>query len=218
MSNRKAALSAVLALTTLAAGLGWTAQGAAQPAPAASALAPDDQALVDKAVAYLGGLGEAKGRFLQTEPNGGSIGGELYLARPGRARFAYDAPSNRVVVSDGRNVSVADPRLRTFDRYPLGATPLALFLAKDVRMDKGVQVIRVDHSADGFSLTARDARHPRAGQVTLSFSDHPVRLTEWRLANAQGQVTTVRILSLNETSGLDPDLFVAHDPRAGDAQ
>jgi outer membrane lipoprotein-sorting protein len=216
--NRRTLASAALALTALAAGLGWTAPGLAQPAPAASALSPDDQALVDKAVAYLGGLGEAKGRFIQTEPNGGQIGGEVYLARPGRARFAYDAPSNRVVVSDGHNVSVADPRLKTFDRYPLGATPLALFLAKDVRMDKGVRVERVDHTADGFSLTAREARHPRAGQVTLSFSEHPMRLTEWRLANAQGQVTTVRILNLTETSGLDPDLFVARDPRAGDAQ
>lgn len=216
MPIRRTVLSAALAGLVL----GSSAAGLAQPAPpaAAGALSPDDRALVDRAAAYLGALGEAKGRFVQTEPNGGSIGGELYLARPGRARFAYDPPSNRVVVSDGRNVSVADPRLRTFDRYPLGATPLALFLAKDVRMDKGVQVVRVDHTDDGFSLTVRDAHHPRAGQATLSFSDHPMRLAEWRLANAQGQVTTVRIISLSETSGLDPALFVAHDPRAGDAQ
>ncbi|MDR3510023.1 MAG: outer-membrane lipoprotein carrier protein LolA [Caulobacteraceae bacterium] len=211
---RRSLLAAALKLG-LTLGLGLATTAGAAPAAAPAPLAAADQALVDRASAYLGGLDEMKGRFVQTDPRGNTSQGELYLKRPGRARFAYDPPSGQLVVSDGFNVSVSDPRLKTFDRYPLGSTPLSLFLAKDVRLDRGVQVTRVTRFSDGFALTARDSRHPNGGEVTLSFSDQPMRLREWSLTSAQGQVTRVRITSLETASGLDPALFVLRDPRPG---
>src|SRR5947199_9803015 len=90
----------------------------AAPPPALSAA---DQALVDKAVAYLQGLSEARGRFTQTDGRGAPTTGELFLKRPGKARFAYDPPSGLLVVSDGGRVIVQDKRLDTFTPYPLGA-------------------------------------------------------------------------------------------------
>jgi outer membrane lipoprotein-sorting protein len=202
----------------LAAGLilAGALSGGAQAAPAAAPPPPlpaQDKALVDRAATYLGGLNEMKGRFVQTDGRGAVSQGLLYLKRPGRARFAYDPPSSQLVVSDGFNVSVVDPRLKTFDRYPLGATPLSLFLARDVRLDRGVEVTRVDHFSDGFALTARDVRHRNAGTVTLTFADSPMRLREWSLTDAQGQVTRVKITTLEPASGLDPALFVLRDPR-----
>ncbi len=185
----------------------------AAPVAPAAPLSPEDKALVDKAAAYLGGISQAKGRFVQTDARGQTSQGVLYLKRPGQARFAYDPPSNQLVVSDGFNVSIMDPRLKTFDRYPLGATPLSLFLARDVRLDKGVEVTRVTRFADGFSITARDARHPRAGEVTLTFSSQPVRLREWNMLDAQGAATHIRITALEAASGLDPALFTLRDPR-----
>ena len=181
--------------------------------PPAAPLSAQDQALVDKAGDYLANLAEVKGHFVQTDARGQTVQGELFIKRPGKARFAYDPPSSRLVVSDGFNVSLADPRLKTFDRYPLGSTPLALFLSRDVRTDKTVEITRVDHFSDGFSITARDARHRNAGSVTLTFSDSPTRLREWSLTDGQGQVTQMRI-NLQPASGLDPSLFVLRDPRA----
>ena len=181
----------------------------AQPA----ALTAADQALVDKAVAYLQELTEAKGRFTQTDPRGGTTQGELYLKRPGKARFAYDPPSGLLVVSDGGSVAVQDPRLKTFDSYPLGATPLSLFLAKTIRLDRGVQVTRVSRAADGFSITARDGKKETAGQIMLTFADSPMALKGWTVTDAQGRTTQVRLDSLERTSGLDASLFVLKDPR-----
>src|SRR4051812_46683436 len=100
----------------------------AQPA-APAALSAADQALVSRAVAYLEGLTEAKARFVQTDARGRATTGQLFMKRPGKARFAYDPPSGLLVVSDGGVVSIHDARLKTFDSYPLGATPLSLFLA-----------------------------------------------------------------------------------------
>jgi outer membrane lipoprotein-sorting protein len=176
-------------------------------------ISAEDQALVDKAVAYLQGLSEAKGRFTQTDGRGAVTTGELFLKRPGKARFAYDPPSGLLVVSDGGSVAVADSRLKTFDSYPLGATPLSLFLAKTIRLDKGVQVTRVARAADGFIITARDGKKETAGQLQLAFSDNPMALKSWSVTDAQGRTTQVRIDSLERTSGLDPSLFVLKDPR-----
>jgi outer membrane lipoprotein-sorting protein len=181
----------------------------AAPAPA---LSPQDQALVQKATAYLEGLTEAKGRFVQIDARGVSTEGTLFLKRPGKARFAYDPPAGLLVVSDGGNVSVQNSRLKTFDSYPLMATPLSLFLAKRIRLDRGVVVTRVSRLSDGFSITARDGNKQAEGSITLTFLSEPMTLASWTVADAQGQ-TTVRLSGLERTSGLDPSLFVLKDPR-----
>ena len=204
-------------LLVLAAALGALSPlGAlAQPAPAISAA---DQALVDKAVAYLQALGEAKGRFVQTDARGAVTQGELFLKRPGKARFAYDPPSGLLVVSDGGRVIVQDKRLNTFTAYPLGATPLSLFLAKTIRLDKGVEVTRVARASDGFTITARDGKKQTAGQISLTFTSAPMALVGWTVTDAQGHATQIRIVGLAPASGLDPALFVLKDlrPKAPD--
>jgi len=181
--------------------------------PAAAQVGPGDQALVDRAVAYLQAMGEAKARFIQTDARGASSQGTVFLKRPGKARFAYDPPSGLLVVSNGATVSVADSRLKTFDAYPLMSTPLSLFLAKTIRLDRGVQITRVARQSDGFTITARDGRKQTAGQISLTFTDAPLALRGWAVGDAQGRTTRVRLVGLQSVSGLDPGLFVLKDPR-----
>ena len=185
----------------------------ATPAFAQAALGAADKALVDRAVAYLEGLTEAKGRFVQTDHRGRSTTGQLYMKRPGKARFAYDPPSGLLVVSDGGVVSVQDKRLKTFDQYPLGATPLSLFLARTIRLDRGVAVTRVQRLADGFTITARDGKKETAGQIALTFTDSPLALAGWTVTDAQGRPTRVQLQGLARAAGLDKSLFVLKDPR-----
>lgn len=179
----------------------------------APGLKAEDQALVDRAVAYLEGLAEAKGRFVQTDPRGSTSQGAVYLKRPGKARFDYDAPAGLLVVSDGGRVSIANSKLKTFESYPLMATPLSLFLARQIRLDRGVVISRVSRLSDGFSITARDGKKQAEGQITLSFTDSPLRLAGWTVTDAQGQSTRIRLTQLEKASGLAPSLFVLNDPR-----
>jgi len=188
--------------------------GGALPFTAAHAALPaDDQALVDQAVAYLEGLSEARGRFVQTDARGQQVPGSLYLKRPGKARFDYDPPAGLLVVSDGGRVSIANSRLKTFDSYPLMATPLSLFLARQIRLDRGVVVTRVSRQSDGFTVTARDQKKQAEGQITLAFADSPLRLIGWTVTDAQGASTRIQLTKLEKTSGLAPSLFVLKDPR-----
>ena len=150
---------------------------------------------------------------MQTDGQGRTTQGTFYLKRPGRARFEYDAPSGMVVVADGAAVTVADSRLMTFNRYPLGSTPLSLFLARNIRLDKSVAITGVDHVPGGFVILARDGARKTPGQLALAFSEQPMQLTSWSVTDAQGRTTRVRLIGLQRTSGLDKALFTPHDPR-----
>lgn len=180
-----------------------------------AALSTHDQILVNKAARYLQTLSEVQGRFEQTDPRGVVEAGDIYLKRPGKARFQYDPPSGLVVVSDGHNVSVWDSRLRTFNHTPLGATPLGILLARQVRLDQDVDVFRVGQYDDGFYISARNANGQAAteGYITLVFGGSPLALRGWTLVDGQGQATKVRISDL-EPQTIKPELFVLNDPRS----
>ena len=169
---------------------------------------------VDKAAAYLQGLTQARGRFAQTDARGSRTQGEVMINRPGRARFAYDPPSGLLVVADGANVSVSNSQLKTFDRYPLMATPLSLFLARQVRLDKSIVITEVRRAADGFTITARDGSRRAEGSISLRFSANPLALAGWTVSDAQGQTTQIQLTDFAPTSGLAPGLFELKDPHA----
>jgi len=189
--TRRAALAALASL-------------AAAPAFALSA---DDQALVARAVAYLDGLSSVKARFTQADQRGEVAVGTLFLARPGRARFQYDPPSSLLITSDGHTVVVGDSRLKTLQRFPLSQTPLAIFLADHIRLDRGAQVTRVDRSASGFSVTARSNRGLAQGEITLYFDQNPMQLLGWVVIDAQARTTRVTLDSLTPIPTPSPDLF-----------
>jgi outer membrane lipoprotein-sorting protein len=197
--------------TLIAAGLGIALAGAGA-ARADAPLSPEDKVLVDKAAAYLQGLGEMKGRFEQIDYRGGVSQGDIFLKRPGRARFAYDPPYGLLVISDGSSVMVSDPRLKSVNRYLLALTPLSILLAKQVRLDRGVVVTRVDRFTDGFAITARDAHHRNQGEITLTFGDNPMALREWKMTVAQRRITDIRLTAFEPTSGLDSNLFSIPSP------
>ena len=209
----KARLFVMLGLAALISSQALAQAPAKRPAIANQSLSVQDRALVDQASAYLEGLGQAKGRFVQTDPRGSQTRGDLYMQRPGKMRFAYDPPQGLLVVSDGYNVSVADSRLKTFEKYPLGATPLALLLARHVSLDKGVVIDRVSRSADGFSITAHDGRIQAEGRIRLVFSNAPLALKSWTVTDAQGQSTRIDISELKSVTGLSASLFQLKDPR-----
>jgi outer membrane lipoprotein-sorting protein len=188
------------------------------PQPRAPAAAPvqlgaADQALVDRAVAYLEGLNSASGRFVQTDPRGSVTQGQIVMQRPGKARFDYEAPSGLLVVADGVAVNVLDRRLKTFQSYPLSSTPLGLFLAGRIKLDGGVRVTRVTRLSDGYSLTAEDPRRQTRGSITLHFAEGPLRLTGWNVIDARAAQTRVQLSEFGPAARLEPALFVLRNPR-----
>lgn len=182
-------------------------------APKAAPLTSEQKGLVAQATNYIQGLSSAKGRFIQTDQRGTVTQGDFYMQRPGRARFAYEGPSGLLVVSNGNNVNIFDRRLKTFESYPLSRTPLALLLAREVRLDRGVVITDVRKLADGFTIVAQDAKRQTLGRISLDFSDGPVSLIGWTVSDVKGSQIRVRLVDFEKTGGLDPKLFVLTDPR-----
>jgi outer membrane lipoprotein-sorting protein len=179
----------------------------------AESLTPADAALVQRATAYLQHLTTAKGRFTQTNPRGQTVTGTFVLQRPGKARFDYDPPSGVTIASDGHRVAVLDRRLKTIQAVPLGFTPLGLFLAKDIRLDRGVTVVKVMRSPGDFTVVARDARKKTQGQIALDFTESPIALTGWTITDAGGGATRVRLADFAPSAPREASFFVLHDPR-----
>lgn len=201
MPTRRTALAGLTAAAVLPAGA------------AAPRLGEAERTLASRGAAWLDNLVEARGDFIQTDPGGRTRRGEVFLHRPGRARFAYGPPSSLLVVADGTFVSVADPRLKTFERYPLGATPLSLFLSGRIQLEGEARVTAVRRTSAGFEITAQDSRRRAEGRITLAFSDAPLALTGWTVTDAQGRSTQVQLEDFRAVSGLPPRLFVLDDPR-----
>jgi len=207
-----AALTAASAAPVLAQGSKNQFSGLISP-PSFNAA---DKARIASATNYLTALGTAHGRFEQTDFKGRKTVGTWYLARPGKMRFEYDAPYSLLIVSDGKNVSMWDPRLQSFDRYPLSETPLSLFLARQIRFDQNVVVTAVSSNGQGFTLKARDRRKSVEGSVVLGFDQAPggaITLREWTITDAAGRATNLRLTSFARDSALKPELFVLNKPQ-----
>jgi outer membrane lipoprotein-sorting protein len=203
--NRGIALAALLLLVA-------APRATLAVAPASPPISSEDLALAQKAVDYLQALTSAQARFVQTDPRGAVSQGEFWLQRPGKARFQYDPPSGMVIASDGRRVSVLNPRLKTFQSYPLGLTPLSVILGREIRLGHGVEVSSVARKPGGFSVVARSGRKNEQGRIVLDFTDAPLALTGWTITNAQGGETTVRLVGLHPAGGFDPHLFDLPSP------
>ena len=176
------------------------------PLLAAPAFGPGtDVTAIDR---YLRALRVAQGRFRQTNPDGSTQTGRFMLQKPGRIRFEYDAPPGAMVIADGTNVGVFDPKSnRNPTRYPLSRTPLQLLLREDLSLREPGMVLGATRDGDGAHVTVVDPRQPDAGRMVLTFAEDPVALRRWQIRTPDGQGTTVAISEMQTGNPVDGSLF-----------
>ncbi len=153
-----------------------------------------------------------QGRFLQTNPDGSTIGGRFWLQRPGKVRFEYDVPSPLLLISDGATVSLQDRRLRTTDRYPLRKTPLYFLLKGNVSLEKDVLVTGVENRGGLTIMAVRDKAREADGELTIIYDDIANQLREWAIADRQGRVTRVRLVDVSTGGTINQTLFDTPGP------
>jgi len=182
----------------MAASLGTAAFGA--PAFA------QDQVLVEVSK-YLNQLRSVTGRFTQVNANGSKSSGVYYLQRPGKMRFEY-GKGNALVLSDGINVGVFDPKSsQIVQRYPLGVTPLRFLLRDRIDLTER-NLSRGTSSRNGFTyVTLQDPKKPRDGTMVLTLQNRPPSLREWTVTDKAGQKTTVRLETIETAGNLSSRLF-----------
>ena len=190
--------------------LAWLLGG--QPAPAAlpSATHAGDIARIED---YLNDLTTLKADFVQINPDGGTVTGELYYQRPDKMRLDYDPPSDILIISDGWTIVYYDRRLEQVSHLFINSTPLGFLLSDDIRLSGDVTVTDVERSAGELHVTLVQTDEPNQGSIQLSFAEDPLELRRWTVLDAQGQATHV-VLERPETElSLDRELFRFRNPK-----
>jgi outer membrane lipoprotein-sorting protein len=141
---------------------------------------------------YLNALQTAQGGFTQINADGTLSTGQIYIKRPGRIRFEYNAPDDTMVLAGGGQLAIFDPRSNAGpDRYPLRNTPLSIILRENVNLDAENMVTNVVSDGTTTTVTAQDPENPQYGNIQLVFTANPVELRQWIVTDDLGTQTTV---------------------------
>ena len=189
-----------------------------KPAPAAGARVVfgdlSDEAVAERALQYIEGLGALSGDFIQTAPSGAVSTGKFYMRRPGQARFDYDAPTPLKIVATQGLVYVQNEELETTDSYPLKKTPLRFLLSKKIDLSDA-RLAGVDRDDRSVAITWASRDEENAGDLTLELAAPDFSIERWAVRDPQNGVTVVDLQNVESGVKLANRLFAA--PEAGGA-
>src|SRR5476651_61581 len=175
---------------------------------AASALNPEQSAIINRVNNYLSNMQVLSGKFVQVGPDGGRTQCEFYISKPGKVRFEYDDPSPIELIADGQSVVVRDRRLATQDVYPLSQTPLRFLLADHVDLMKDSTLSAV-YADDVFITVVLEEKNGVVGtsRLMMMFAAKDMQLKQWTVTDPQGYDTTVAVYNLDTGKRPDPNMF-----------
>lgn len=177
----------------------------------------DPATLLAQANAYFNGINTLTGSFMQIGADGRRIGGKLTLAKPGRLRFDYDQPSPLEVIADGTSVAVRDRKLNTQDLYFIAQTPLKFLLREKIDLARDLTVTDVANDPGGVRISLEDrATLGGTSKIQLFFDAEVKTLSQWRIVDPQGYITTVMLSNLQRGKSVDGSLFFINYGRAED--
>ena len=182
-------------------------------APALAALPSAHVADLARIEAYLNDLGTLRSDFIQINPDGAKVTGELYYQRPDKMRLDYDPPSDILIISDGWWVIFYDRKLEQVSHLTKGSTPLGFLLSDQIRLSGDVTVTDVARENGELKVTLIQTDEPNQGSIQLAFAEDPLELRRWTVRDAQGQSTYVVLDALETGVPLDKELFRFRNPQ-----
>ncbi len=203
-----------IVLLALGLGLGAAASHARAAGEPVAATLNDEQTLaLGVAETYLNNVRSLRARFIQIAPDGSVAEGKFYLRRPGRLRFEYDPPVPILIVGDGFLLHYQDKELGQINEWPIFDTPIGSLSRDEVGFGKDLVVTDVTRTEGRTTVTVARREDPGEGSLTLYFTSNPTQLAQWRVKDAQGQVTTVALEDLEINVDISAKLFVWEEPK-----
>ena len=186
---------------------------------AALAAGADDTAALRQAEGYLNAIKTLKARFVQVNPDGKSIEGDLYVSRPGRMRLVYDPPTPMLMVADGAFLIYVDTEMKDASHIGLDDTPAGLLLKENLSFsDPSVKLGGVKRGPGTVEITVWMSKDPSAGKLTLVFADQPFELKQWRVLDAQNKEVSITLYEPKIGLPLDRALFRYETRKSGDRE
>jgi outer membrane lipoprotein-sorting protein len=156
---------------------------------------------------YLNGLQTAQTRFTQRNADGSVSTGDVYMHRPGRARFEYDDEELLIIVGGGQLAIYDGRRSRRPEQYPLSQTPLDLILGRNVDLASSDMVVNHRVTGSNTRVLVRDPDRPEIGTMELVFSNSPIALRQWVINDPNGGTVTTSLNDLQQGMSLRSRLF-----------
>lgn len=210
--NRRALLGFLALLSLPLAGGLMPVQALAQLA-ASPPTTPQEQADIVKIQDYLNSITTMKARFLQVAANGSSIGGDVWMHRPGRMRFEYDPPDRMLLVAGHGLLVYYDPAVKQTTNIFLSSTPLGLLLQKNLKLSGKITVTGIARASGQIQLTLIRTEEPRAGTITLIFATDPLTLRSWIITDRQGRKTQISLYDVTYGGTYPDSMFTFVGPK-----
>ncbi len=157
---------------------------------------------------YLNQLQTAQGGFTQINADGTLSTGTIYIKRPGRIRFEYNPPEKSLVIGQGGQLAIFDPRSnQNPETYPLNQTPLGIILQRNVDLGRARMVTNQTSDGTTTTITAQDPDNPQYGNIQLVFTANPIELRQWIVTDDTGTQTTVVLNDLVSGGGISDRKF-----------
>lgn len=189
-------------------------QTGSRAAPPASPVETDPTIIIKRANAYFNGMHTLVADFVQSGADGRSVGGKLYLQRPGRLRFEYAHPSPLEIIADGTSLAIRNRKLNTQDVYFINQTPLKFLLKGNLDLAKDLRIMNVSADQAQTSIRVEDKTTlGGASRITLFFNSEDFVLSRWVVTDPQGNDTRVQLSNVDLHQRLDKSLFMISTER-----
>ena len=178
----------------------------AAPPPNISNL--DTAAIIQKANAYFNSVRSMTADFTQIGADGRTTSGKFYLQKPGRLRFAYDAPSPLEIIADGRSVAIRNRKIAKQDLYLIGQTPLKFLLNTQIDLARDTKVLEAKSGPGEVYVRIEDkATLGGTSRIQLFFDPKTFALIRWVVFDPQGYETKVSLAKIDAQARPDPAHF-----------
>lgn len=140
----------------------------------------------------------------------GRFQGDLYISRPGKFRWDYFEPYEKLILADGNTVYIVDSDLEQItyvsQERALKGTPASILINQG-KLEDRFEIIDIGNSQgmDWVELLPMDAES-QFTRILLSFVGEDLRRME--MADKFGQITRFQFYDLKRNPELDKELFV----------
>lgn len=184
-------------LIVLFAGLLWSGLAQAQSAEN-----------IKKIEDYLNNISTMEATFVQMASNGATAEGRLFIKKPNKIRMEYADPTNVLIVGDGDFIVYNDMDLDQVTHINYEDIPASLILAQNIKIDgKNIKITDFYQDSGSTSITLDYANKGDLGPITLTFSNSPMELKQWRIVDPQSVEVTVSMYDAKKDIELDDKIF-----------
>ena len=187
--------------------------------PVAFAQAPEAAALAKRVDAHYNHLQSLQARFTEHYQGMGvdrTESGTLTLRKPGRMRWAYDAPSGKLFVLNGKDAISYTPGDVQAQRTPAKQlddlrSPLR-FLLGHTELAKELDHLTLTPASDGYTLTGTPKGLAQTIPTIALTVDATGQIRSMRIAQADGSTTSFTFSSIHENVPTNDSDFIFTPP------